>query len=922
MNAGAVEITGTPALQADAAVFQFPRGATWLLLLALLMAVAEAVLLLFRIWNTPDPSTRLTQIPEFVFLSLVAEMNWRLIRRSRRRVAVNAAGIWAIRGRVVKYVPWLNVARVTANDTVQRIDLIDRSGATTISVDYQLKNFERLREFILLHTRENTQFQPPGVGTFHRLWELKLIYAALGAIALFVAWQMRLHGGGGESVLPVVLAAIAIFMILREPVTVSAGQDGIVIKYICFQGLIPFNSITGIAFSDVRYRWNVWAGVVITTARKERIRLSRFREGSVALYEALQTAWKQAAGAQGFAIPIPPAAPGIMPQKRIGSPSRPLIAPRTRLALVSFILLAVALPWCLSRTGLIRVIAERSLLDPVYEQHIGLIANSSDLKGKGRVYLIQLGPHSAPYSLDDFARWLHAKYAVNANVLPALPISPAALDVKRRLLVAEQLEMQIKQKHPDLASDQDAYLIGFTDREMYSTNEMWSSVFTQRDTLRTAVISSYGMGDTSWQRARLDPSGAVARFQSRMRRILLKDVAILYWHLPLNQDPTSLLHNPLDPDLPTEEIYKSDVDPASSAAGQQMSDPCIFFSYSAKDGMKPLPGPLIRECDDVQDPMENDSIELFELVLRVGLLIDKHTDLYLPDTIPIEFQRVIREGERGRNPFGISGTDNYDDFLASRDNIRILVVHDDGSHDDLMRYPRWLPSLLLVKYVGGPSETATIQGEWGPTTGKVWLNEMAWHEFPYPHYDISRFNGGVKSYLPCSGSTVYCYITDYHDSQGRELKFQRDSDRHLRRLTSPGGNWIALNDAADGRITSITDNKMQAIAYSYDAKNRLTQVTYPSGAVYKYEYDGQQHMMTFSVSADGHSKATVALRNKYKNGVLTKQTFAGGDTYIYSYIPSDPDTVQRIKVYTPGGSVFDVQVGSDHSTVHELNNQP
>jgi hypothetical protein len=583
MSASAAEMTGTPAVPADVIVFQFPRGATWLLLLALLMAVAESLLLLFRIWNTPDPSTRLTQIPQFVFIALVAEMNWRLIRRSRRRVAINAMGIWSIHGKAVKHIAWLNVARVLANDTIQRMELIDRNGTSIIGVDYQLKNFERLRDFIVSHTTENMQFQTHGVSTFHHVWELKLIYGISGAFAFLVAWQMHLHGVGQESILPIVLGAIAIFMILREPVSLSIGHEGIAINYLGFQELIPFKSITGITFSDVKYRWNVWAGVVITTARRRRIRLSRFREGSVALHDALQTAWKQAAASQGFAIPTPAAHPGIALGKRAGSLARPIVAPRTRLAVLLVILLAAALLWSLSRTSLIKVLAQRSLIAPVYKKHAGPIANLSELKGEGRVYLVQLGRHTAPYSLDNFAKWLNAKYGVKVSVLPAVPIAPAAWDMKRRQFVAEQLQMQIKRQHHELASDQNAYLIGFTDEEIYSTNEMWSYVFTQRDSLRTAVISSYEMGDQPWQKAHLDPGGAVARFQSRMRRILLKDVAILYWHLPLNRDPTSLLHNPLDPDVPTEEIYKSDLDPASSAAGQHMSDPCIFFSYSAKD---------------------------------------------------------------------------------------------------------------------------------------------------------------------------------------------------------------------------------------------------------------------------------------------------------------------------------------------------
>jgi hypothetical protein len=35
-----------------------------------------------------------------------------------------------------------------------------------------------------------------------------------------------------------------------------------------------------------------------------------------------------------------------------------------------------------------------------------------------------------------------------------------------------------------------------------------------------------------------------------MRRILLKDIALLYWHLPFNNDPTSLLDETLNPDKP------------------------------------------------------------------------------------------------------------------------------------------------------------------------------------------------------------------------------------------------------------------------------------------------------------------------------------------------------------------------------------
>lgn len=917
-----VELTSTPPIPSDAVAFKFPPGATWMLLLALLLAVAEAALQFLRAWNTPDPSTRLAQVPECAFFALVARLNWRLLRRSQHRIAVNANGIWSIHGSTIKHIPWLNLGRVKANDTAQRIELTDRSAASQINIEYQLKNFERLREFILAHTGAQAQLQNSGLNTFHRGWGRKLVYAGVGAVAIFAGWQIHLHDARQSPVLPFVVAAVALLIILREPVSLAIAQDAVVINYLGFQGTIPFSSITAITISDTKYRWNVWAGVVITTERTRRIRLTRFREGSVALYEALQSGWRQAAAARGFAIPSSATQPVDLREKGISLPAKPFIASRTWLALFIVVFLVAALSLSLSRGGILESIGERSLPASAYEKHSGPIAQASALQGNGRVYLVQLGRHTQPYSLDEFAKWLHARYAVDTRVLPAIPTDGAAWDVKRHQFVAEQLQAQIKQQHPDLAFDHYAYLIGFTDGSMYSTREMWGREFTQRDSLRTAVISAYGMGDTGWQMAHLDPNGAAQRLQARMRRILLKDVAVLYWHLPLNDDPTSLLHNPLDPDLPTEEIYQSDLDPASGPAGEKIGEPCIYFVYSIKEGIKPLPGPLIRDCGDVQDPMEDASVELFEFVPQLGLLIDKHTDFYLPDTIPIEFQRAIRDGERGRNPFGISGTDNYDDFLAapSPDLSRILVIHDDGGRNELARYPSWVPSQSFVKFVSGPSELATVRNGWNSTTRRVWLYEMAYNIFPFEHYDLRRFNGGVETFLACSGSTVYCYLIDYHDSQGRELKFQRDNGRHLTRLTSPHGNWIGLTNAPDGRILSISDNKMRSVSYTYDPKNRLTRVTDPSGAVYAYEYDDEQHMLAFSLSPDGHSEPNVVLRNEYKNGLLTKQSFANGESYVYSYDSSNPDAVQQVKVYAPRGKVFDIEIGAKLSTVHE--NQP
>jgi YD repeat-containing protein len=566
---------------------------------------------------------------------------------------------------------------------------------------------------------------------------------------------------------------------------------------------------------------------------------------------------------------------------------------------------------------LIPHVPRQYLKPPIYQMNAGPVAPLNELKGEGRIYLVQMGEHRDPYSVEDFAKWLRAKYALDVQVLPAMAIDPSAWDARRHQYAAQMLEEQLKEKHADLARDEDAYLIGFTDGNMYSTDQMWDSMFTQRDRMRAAIISSDGIGDSSIQRAYFGAEGAVDRFQARIRRILLKDVAVLYWHLPVNDDPTSLLHDTLDPDLPTEEIYESDVNAARTGHGERVDEPCIFFTYSTKDGLRPVPGPVIRRCGDVQDPMEDESTEVFELSLRSGLLIEKHTDLYLPDTIPIAFQRVTRDGERGRDPFGVSGWDNYDEFLGSADNIHIFIEHADGARDDLVRVPEWMPIQGLAKYVGGESEFAFVPHLMVSLPKRVWQYEMGWHQFPFEHYDVRQLNAGVKTYLPCDSPDVNCSLVGYRDSQGRELKIERDGKRHLSRITSPNGDWVGVGSAPDGRILAIDDSNGRTVLYSYDSANRLTDVTYPSGEVYHYEYDETRHMLSFSVSADAHSEPHVIIRNEYENGMLTKQTFANGDAYTYAYDSASPDSIHHATVETPDGKSYSVDISENLSVVHQ-----
>jgi len=936
MNANSDWSASAPGIPPDANVYTFAAGATWIFLVALLMALAEGILLFYRAWTTADPSTRISQIPEGVFFALVAELNWRFLRGSRARIAVNAEGIWRRRGGRTAFLAWRDVASVLANDALQRLEITDARELTTIRVEYQIANFERLREYILGHSDQQAQLEKHGVSVFHAAIGRKIVYGAAAAILLFFAWLSQ-HHSGHMLVVPLLAGVGLLFLILREPTKVVIGHDGIAIHHLGYQSDIPFSSIASVDLSDVRYRGNVWAGVVITNRRGARIRLSRFREGSVALYEALRAARNLAVIAQGSALSIPfgQSAPAAAPQPAANRQPQTAPARRTGLSAVRGIgfafglvaFTALAMFSGLGRAKFGKALGEgnasRLQVAPRYPMHRGPVAPPGQLKGSGTVYLVQMGDHTQPYSLADFAGWLRHKYSIDVRVLPAMAIDPSAWDAKRHQYVAEQLYAQIKQRHPDLAQNGSAFLIGFTDADMYSVNTMWSSTFTQRDKLRTAIISSDGMGDTAWQRTHLPASAADDRFRNRMRRILLKDVAILYWHLDVNDDPSSLLHNPLDPDLPVDDIFESDLDPALSRAGALVYEPCLYFVYSDKDGIAPLPGPAVRGCGDVQDPMDDESVEVFEVVLRLGLFIDKHTDIYLPDTIPIEFQRATRDGGYGKQPFGSGGDDYYDQFLGSADNIHAFLEQDDGTRYEMIRRPEWLPVLGLVKYVGGEETLAYVPGAYGGSHQIVWQYQMAWHALPYEQYDLQRFNGEAKTFLPCGDVPgLDCMLADYHDSQGRELKIGRDNLRRLTRVTSPNGSWVGVTTDDDRRILAIDSSNNRTVRYSYDAAGNLSSVTYPSGEVYHYTRDGAHNILSVAVSADAHSAPRVVLRNEYQGSLLKKMTLADGSVCTIDYDSADRMAIHRATIRTPDGRIFNLDIGNPWARVHETPARP
>ncbi len=546
------------------------------------------------------------------------------------------------------------------------------------------------------------------------------------------------------------------------------------------------------------------------------------------------------------------------------------------------------------------VLRERTLrpLAPAQGHRSAPLARPDELHGSGRIYLVQIGPHDGAYSLESYAAWLRDKYRLDVVVLPAMALDSAAWNGGRKQYGGEPLQDEMKREHADLAADPNAWLLGVTDAGMYSVNHDWSFSHTQRDLYRVAVISTAHMRYTTGRVG--DADSIQARVQPRLARFLLKDLGLLYWHLSENSDPASVMQSNLDPDVDADDIFESDLDPDGSTWGRVEAEPCIYFEYRHGKELKRIDGPLIRSCWNQRYPGNDTETEIFQVVLNPGIIQVKHSDFYLPDSIPIRFERTTWPGWTTPVSFGISGADNYDKYLATDDDMRHISINmDDQESNILVRSPYLLPVLWLDKWVD---------------EGSGQRLQMQWHGGPPERFEVARYNGEVETYLPCDGPLM-CMLDGFRNARGERLLFERDAQRRLTRLTSPGGDWLQLSYERGPAIREIEDSRGRRVSYGYDDRQNLVSVSYPSGEVLRYVYDEAQNLTEFSVQAAAAEQPRTLMRNVYDHGALVRQTLADGESYSYQYDPPAAAEKRFVRVQASDGSIFDVKIEGSLSQI-------
>jgi predicted Zn-dependent protease len=155
-----------------------------------------------------------------------------------------------------------------------------------------------------------------------------------------------------------------------------------------------------------------------------------------------------------------------------------------------------------------------------------------------RVCFVPIGIDSSLLRLHSTAEWF--REALGLDVVVADRLEPAnAYDANRGQFVAERLAGQLATLRQQVIAMQSATVIGITDLDMYTAGyPRWHFVFSYRGDSAVAVVSY----------ARMDPRNFGQPenedlLQSRLRKMVAKDIGILVHGLRMTHDPRSLMYD-------------------------------------------------------------------------------------------------------------------------------------------------------------------------------------------------------------------------------------------------------------------------------------------------------------------------------------------------------------------------------------------
>ena len=155
-----------------------------------------------------------------------------------------------------------------------------------------------------------------------------------------------------------------------------------------------------------------------------------------------------------------------------------------------------------------------------------------------KIYFVPMGDFPVE-QLQNLAQYYHEKYGIEITIVNSVPVDPICRDASRQQLMAESLAASLRRSIPEHGGEPGSILIGFTAEDIYPTTRNWQFAFGWR-------LGDSGPAVVSSARLSLPDIGQALERDlpgKRLRKIVTKDIGVLYCGLPQSQNPKSVLYS-------------------------------------------------------------------------------------------------------------------------------------------------------------------------------------------------------------------------------------------------------------------------------------------------------------------------------------------------------------------------------------------
>lgn len=186
-----------------------------------------------------------------ILFSIGAWLSFRIVQRlPDAATTVDEEGLWpSIKGREAGLVKWSDVARLREREFMQRLELEDGTGTVVARLEYQLRDFSRLRAIVLTNAKLERTARPL-TGVYQRsMWHHAFTIGAMfgfAGLGWYVGRQQPLVGYGGM--------ALVVGMIAWEywttPFRIRLAPRKLEIDRPLRRQIVPVEHVAGIEIED------------------------------------------------------------------------------------------------------------------------------------------------------------------------------------------------------------------------------------------------------------------------------------------------------------------------------------------------------------------------------------------------------------------------------------------------------------------------------------------------------------------------------------------------------------------------------------------------------------------------------------------------------------------------------------------------